>query len=77
MDFSWIGIPAFDHDGRPIHRAGVSSTPGLYFLGLPFLSRFASSFLFGVGADAERLAEHIHRRTMDAPWQSVAEGQLR
>ena len=35
--------------------------PGLYFLGLPFLSRLASSFLFGVGADAARLAAHIDR----------------
>lgn len=62
LDFSWIDIPVFDDRGRPPHREGVSMTPGLYFLGLPFLSRFASSFLFGVGADAERLAAHIDSR---------------
>src|ERR1700737_4752776 len=62
LDFSWIDIPVFDDRGRPLHRDGVSMTPGLYFLGLPFLSRLASSFLFGVGADAERLAAHIDGR---------------
>jgi putative flavoprotein involved in K+ transport len=33
--------------------------PGLYFLGLPWLSKMNSSFLAGVGNDAARLAQHI------------------
>ena len=41
------------------HRRGVSDVAGLYFLGLPFLTKLSSSFLFGVGDDAAWLAEHM------------------
>jgi putative flavoprotein involved in K+ transport len=56
LDFGWIDLPVLDARGMPVHRLGVTSVPGLYFLGLPFLSKMSSSFLFGVGDDAERLA---------------------
>jgi putative flavoprotein involved in K+ transport len=59
FDFSWIGIPVLDGVGEPQHRGGVSCVPGLYFLGLPWLSKMNSSFLSGVGDDAGRLADHI------------------
>jgi putative flavoprotein involved in K+ transport len=36
--------------------------PGLYFLGLSWLSRRASSFIFGIEHDAAHLAEHIAAR---------------
>jgi putative flavoprotein involved in K+ transport len=36
--------------------------PGLYFLGLQWLSRMKSSFLSGVGDDAADLAGHIASR---------------
>lgn len=59
-DFQWIEIDgAFEPSGRPIHDAGVSCIPGLYFLGLPFLSRLGSAFIFGVWNDAKRLAEQM------------------
>lgn len=59
LDFGWIDLPVLDGRGTPVHRMGVTDVPGLYFLGLPFLSKMSSSFLFGVGDDAERLAESI------------------
>jgi putative flavoprotein involved in K+ transport len=62
VDFSWIDIPAFDIKGEPRHRRGVSEVPGLYFLGLQWLSRMKSSFLSGVGDDAADLADHIASR---------------
>ena len=37
----------------------VTEVPGLYFLGLQWLSRMKSSFLSGVGDDAAVLADHI------------------
>jgi putative flavoprotein involved in K+ transport len=37
----------------------VSSEPGVYFLGLPWLSRRGSSFIWGVWHDARYLADHI------------------
>lgn len=59
-DFKWIKIDdAFEPTGRPIHAAGISCIPGLYFLGLPFLSRLGSAFIFGVWDDAKRLGEQI------------------
>jgi len=59
LDFGWLKLDAFDAQGLPRHQGGVSVVPGLYFLGLSFLSRRASAFIFGVPQDAARLAEHI------------------
>ena len=61
LDFGWIDIPVLDERGAPIHDKGVTQFPGLYFLGLNFLSKFSSSFLIGVAGDAERLASDIAR----------------
>ena len=62
LDFGWLKAGAFDEKGRPQHRRGVSDVPGLYFLGLPWLSNRSSSFIWGVWHDAGYLAEHIVRR---------------
>ncbi|HVM81068.1 MAG TPA: NAD(P)/FAD-dependent oxidoreductase [Stellaceae bacterium] len=62
LDFRWLKVDAFDEKGRPVHRRGVSEVPGLYFLGLPWLSRRASSFIWGVWHDAKYLAGHIAAR---------------
>jgi putative flavoprotein involved in K+ transport len=59
VDYSWLQVDAFDADGKPNHRRGVSSEPGVYFLGLPWLSRRGSSFIWGVWHDARYLADHI------------------
>lgn len=61
-DFSWIDLPVLDANGDPIYRAGVTDIPGLYFIGLQWLSRMNSSFLSGVGDDAARIAGHIAAR---------------
>lgn len=62
LDFSWIAIDAFRPDGRPRHTEGVSEIPGLYFVGLPWLSCRGSAFIWGAWRDAERLAELIAQR---------------
>jgi putative flavoprotein involved in K+ transport len=59
VDFGWIDLPAFDAGGQPRQRRGISDVPGLYFLGLQWMSRMASSFMSGVGDDAAGLADHI------------------
>ena len=59
LDFGWIEIDAFDPRGRPLHEGGVSQVPGLYFLGLAWLTRRASPFIWGVWRDAEILARHV------------------
>jgi putative flavoprotein involved in K+ transport len=62
VDFGWIDIPVLDISGEPVHRNGITGVPGLYFLGLQWLSRMKSSFLSGVGDDAAVLADHIAAR---------------
>ena len=52
-------------DGEPVHHRGVTTAAGLYFLGLRWQHRRSSSFIDGVGGDAEYLAEHIARREVD------------
>jgi putative flavoprotein involved in K+ transport len=64
FDFSWIDLPVLDMNGVPAHEHGIAPVPGVYFLGLPWLSKMNSSFLSGVGDDAARIADHIHQRSM-------------
>ncbi|WP_314173219.1 flavin-containing monooxygenase [Streptomyces winkii] len=59
QDYSWLKVDAFDEQGRPRHRRGISSEPGVFFLGLPWQSRRGSSFIWGVWHDARFLADHI------------------
>jgi putative flavoprotein involved in K+ transport len=59
VDYGFMKVDAFDEKGRPIHERGVSKVPGLFFLGLPWLSRRASSFIWGVWHDADYLAGYI------------------
>ena len=63
FDFSWIDAPGgFDEQGYPRQHRGVSSTPGLYYLGLNWLSKRKSGIIFGVEEDAEHLGELIAQR---------------
>ena len=56
-------LGALRADGRPDQRAGVSRTvPGLYFVGLPFQTSFASATLRGVGFDAELVVARARRQ---------------
>lgn len=59
VDYSWLKVDAFDEDGKPQHHRGVSTEPGVYFLGLPWQSRRGSSFIWGVWHDARFLADQI------------------
>ena len=66
--FSWIDLPVFGVDGEPQHDQGVvASEPGLYFVGLYFLSAMSSVMIHGVGRDAARIADRISatRRNAD------------
>ncbi|AYF87493.1 FAD-dependent oxidoreductase [Pseudomonas sp. DY-1] len=59
VDYSWLKVNAFDAKGKPQHQRGVSAEPGVYFLGLPWLSRRGSTFIWGVWHDAKHIADHI------------------
>jgi len=57
--FGWIDIPLFDDRGSPIQQRGTTACPGLYFLGLHWMHTLKSGALFGVGDDAEFIADHL------------------
>ena len=64
-------LGALREDGRPNQRAGIARTvPGLYFVGLPFQTSFASATLRGVGSDAAhvvaRARRHVARGVMES-----------
>ena len=59
LDHSFVHAPVFDDRGQVVHRRGVTGSPGLYFLGLPWLHTRGSALLGWVRHDAEHLAERI------------------
>ena len=60
--YPWLDPALLDGRGRLVHDGGVLTAPGLYVLGLPFLRRRKSSFIDGVGPDAQELSEHLSAR---------------
>ena len=67
-DYPWLHLPVLDARGDIREVGGRTHVSGLYTLGLTFMRRRSSSFLAGVGADAEELADlivqqrSVHRR---------------
>lgn len=59
FDFSMVHLPVFDPDGYPLQTRGVTEYPGLYFVGLPWLHKYKSGLLVGVGEDAEYVVSQI------------------
>lgn len=61
-DYRWIELPLFDGKGYPTHQRGVTSVPGLYFIGLPWQYTWGSGRFSGVAQDARHLANCIEGR---------------
>jgi putative flavoprotein involved in K+ transport len=60
--YDWLQVPVVAADGDIVHDGGQTAAPGLYVLGLHFLRHRSSSFLDGVGIDAQFLADRIARQ---------------
>jgi putative flavoprotein involved in K+ transport len=60
-DYSLVGLPLLDPFNYPSADRGVTSFPGLYFIGLAWMNKFKSGLLMGVGEAAQYLAEVICR----------------
>lgn len=58
-DYSWIHAPVLDAHGAPVHRRGVTSSPGLFFLGLKNQYSRGSSLIGWVRHDAAFIVAHI------------------
>ena len=66
--FSWIDLPVFGADGRPMHERGVvAKVPGLYFVGLHFLYAMTSATVTGIGRDAEYVVKALDARATPQP----------
>jgi putative flavoprotein involved in K+ transport len=52
-------VPVLDRKGQIVHDGGVTTWPGLYLMGMPFLRRRNSTLITGAGADADDLAGHL------------------
>jgi len=61
-DFDWIESPSIAVGCDPVHVRGVSTQPGLFFLGLRWLYTRRSNFIDGAGADAAYVRDDILRR---------------
>lgn len=75
-DYGWIDLPVLGENGWPMeYRGVVDSSPGLHFLGIPFLYSFTSMLVIGAGRDAAYVVERIadHRRSRD-PVRAAAAG---
>ncbi|MDX6262344.1 MAG: putative flavoprotein involved in transport [Kribbellaceae bacterium] len=71
-DDGWIRVPVFDGRGYPTHHRGVTSVPGLYFVGLPWQHTWGSGRFGGVADDAAYLAEQIVQRRMQTGVRWIA-----
>ena len=77
LDYSWLNVDAFDENGKPQHQRGISSEPGVYFLGLPWLSRRGSSFIWGVWHDAKHIADHIATQCTYLAYRDPSQRQIK
>jgi putative flavoprotein involved in K+ transport len=60
-DLSWLDVEVFDRKDRVRHDGGVTASPGLYLMGMPFLRRRKSTLIDGAAADAADLSGHLAR----------------
>jgi putative flavoprotein involved in K+ transport len=60
-DYSWLHLPDVVVNGQVHHDQGVTDTPGLYFLGLPWQTCRGSALLGFVGKDAAALSDRMAR----------------
>ena len=58
-DFGWLHADVFDTRGNPLHRRGVTTQPGLFFIGLPWLHTWGSGRFSGVARDSAFVAEQL------------------
>ncbi len=59
FDYSLVRLPVLDAYGYPVTDRGVTRFPGLYFLGMPWMNKFSTGLLMGIGDSARYLAEVI------------------
>jgi putative flavoprotein involved in K+ transport len=54
-----VKLPVTDEYGFPITKRGATEHPGLYFLGMPWISKAKSGLFMGIAEDAAYIADRI------------------
>jgi putative flavoprotein involved in K+ transport len=57
--YDWLRLPVLDAAGLPVHSRGITTLPGLYFIGMPWQHTAGSALLGFVGADAAYIVRQI------------------
>jgi putative flavoprotein involved in K+ transport len=58
-DLSWIKVPVTDPTGAVLHDGGRSPTPGLWFLGIPWMRSRKSAIILGANDDGAAIADQV------------------
>jgi putative flavoprotein involved in K+ transport len=58
-DFGYLPGAALDANGRPLHKHGVASVPGIYFTGVPWLVKRRSGVIFGLEEGGALVADQV------------------
>jgi putative flavoprotein involved in K+ transport len=58
-DYRWIEASAFDGGGRPMQNRGITTVPGLSFIGLPWMHTWGSGRFLGIDSDARFVAATV------------------
>jgi putative flavoprotein involved in K+ transport len=60
-DFGYLPSPALDSSELPLHLDGAGPTPGLFYVGFPWLRKRKSGIIPGVDEDAARIVDQLAR----------------
>jgi putative flavoprotein involved in K+ transport len=66
FDYRWIPPAALDEFGYPTVNGSPANSPGLYFVGLPYVPRGSAGLLLGIGQVGKAVAEDIAVRATRA-----------
>ena len=58
-DYSWLNVPVLNPRGHITHDGGICTAPGFYAMGLPYMRRRKSSFIYGTADDARDISDHL------------------
>ena len=63
---TWLSDFGVFSPGRPPYDCGIEPTPGLFVLGVPWLTHRASGIIYGAPTDAKEIVTRIHERAAHA-----------
>ena len=70
-DLNYLKLPVLDADGQPQFTEGISTIPGLFFLGFPWLRNRKSELICGIKEDARFIVEKVWQHSTDNNFKRV------